>query len=149
MSVPNYADLGVLSIKTADGPPVVFSVLCGLSNISINESISTSENFVRDCAKPNRPGLRKIRNQGYSFTISASGSDNVDLYDTYADSLGVRKTYQIDLRKDDGTDAGESLGIAGFEGIMTTRNRSVSDENTGQLEVTIEGEGEIDWVPAP
>ncbi|MFD0848200.1 hypothetical protein [Sphingosinicella xenopeptidilytica] len=147
MTIPASADLGVLSIRTAVGPPAVYAVLCGLTNLGINETISTSETFVRDCDTPNRPGGRKIRNQGYSCTITASGQDNIDLYETYADALGVRQVYQIDLREDDGSDTGASMGLLTVTGIMTARNRSISDESPGTLEVTFEAETVPVWVP--
>jgi hypothetical protein len=149
MSFPNNADFALLSIKTADGPPAVFTLMCGIEGVSISRTANTNERFQRDCAKPNRPGVRKLRVTGSSWSISGTGNDNIDIETTYSDAFGVRKAYEVELFKDDGTDGGESMGVYSGEAIMTARNQNYSIEGEGGgTEITLEGEGELDWTPA-
>lgn len=149
MSEPNSADFALLKIQTADGPPAVFTLLCGIEGVTINRTAQTSERYRRDCAKPNRPGTRKLRVTGSSWSVSGSGSDNVDNETEYADAFGVRKTYNVELYKDDGTDGGELMGTYAGTAILTTRNQSYAQEgDSGTAEVTLEGEGALAWTPA-
>ena len=149
MSEPNSADFALIKIKTADGPPAVFTLLCGIEGVTINRSVQTNETYRRDCAKPNRPGTRKLRATGSSWSIAGSGSDNIDLEDEYTDAFGVRKDYEVELYKDDGTDAGELMGTYDGNALMTTRNQGYSQDAPGTLEITLEGEGELGWTVAP
>ncbi|WP_260923428.1 phage tail protein [Novosphingobium sp. 9] len=140
MSEPNSADFALIKLQTADGPPAVFTLLCGVESATINRSAQTSETYRRDCAKPNRPGKRKLRVTGSSWQTSGSGNDNIDLETEYGDAFGVRKTYNVELYRDDGTDAGT--------GILTTRNQAMTTDTPGTIEVTIEGEGDLVWTVA-
>lgn len=150
MSEPNSADFALLKIKTADGPPVVMTLLCGIENVTINRSVNTSERYRRDCAKPNRPGTRKIRNNGQSWSISGSGEDNIDIETAYTGAFGIKKLYDVELYRDDDTDAGELLGTYSGTAMMTARNQSfaVGGDTTGTAEITLEGEGALVWEAA-
>lgn len=148
MSEPNSADFALIKVQTAAGPPAVFTLLCGIESVNINRSAQTSETYRRDCAKPNRPGTRKLRVTGSSWSISGSGSDNVDIEATITDAFGVRKAYKVELYRDDGTDAGALMGTYAGSGILTTRNQAYSQENAGTSEITLEGEGALTWTAA-
>ena len=149
MSEPNSADFALLKIKTADGPPVVLTLVCGIEGVTINRTAQTSESYRRDCAKPNRPGTRKLRVTGSSWSISGTGSDNIDLEEEMTDAFGVRKDYSVELYRDDGTDAGALMGTYGGNALMTTRNQSYSqDGESGTAEITLEGEGTLVWTAA-
>lgn len=149
MSEPNSADFALIKIQTAAGPPAVLTLLCGLEGVTINRTAQTSETYRRDCAKPNRPGTRKLRVTGSSWSISANGSDNIDIETTMNDAFGVRKDYAVELYRDDGTDGGELMGTYAGSGIITARNQSYSQDNAGTSEVTLEGEGALVWTVAP
>lgn len=149
MSLPNSADLALVKVQTAPGPPAVFTLLCGIDSASIARAVQQSETYRRDCAKPNRPGQRKLRVTGTSWSITASGADNVDIEDVYSDCFGVRKVYHFELYKDDDTDAGELLGTYAGTAIMTTRNQGYTQDASGTTEVTLEGEGLLVWTEAP
>lgn len=148
MSEPNSADFALIKVQTAAGPPAVFTLLCGIESVNINRSAQTSETYRRDCAKPNRPGTRKLRVTGSSWSISGSGSDNIDIETTITDAFGVRKPYRVELYRDDGTDGGALMGTYAGSGILTTRNQAYSQENAGTAEITLEGEGALTWTAA-
>lgn len=151
MSEPNSADFALLKIKTADGPPVVLTLLCGIESVTINRSVNMGERYRRDCAKPNRPGTRKIRNNGQSWNVSGSGEDNTDIEAAYSEAFGVKKDYVIELYRDDDTDAGELMGSYAGTGMMTTRNQAFAQgsDDAGTADITIEGEGDLLWTAAP
>lgn len=148
MSEPNSADFALIKIQTAAGPPAVLALLCGIEGVTINRTAQTNETYRRDCAKPNRPGGRKLRVTGSSWSISGTGSDNIDLETEMTDAFGVRKTYAIELYRDDGTDAGDLMGTYGGTALMTTRNQSYSQDSAGTAEITLEGEGALTWTAA-
>jgi len=149
MSEPNSADFALLKIKTAAGPPAVYTLLCGIEGVNINRTAQTSERYRRDCAKPNRPGTRKLRVTGSSWSISGSGSDNIDIETTFTDAFGVRKDYEVELYKDDGTDAGDLMGTYAGTAILTTRNQAYQQEgDSGTTDITLEGEGVLAWTVA-
>ena len=148
MSEPNSADFALIKIQTADGPPAVLTLVCGIEGVTINRTAQTNETYRRDCAKPNRPGTRKLRVTGSSWSISGTGSDNIDLEEEMSDAFGVRKTYAIELYRDDGTDGGDLMGTYGGNALMTTRNQSYSQDSAGTAEITLEGEGALTWTAA-
>lgn len=150
MSEPNSADFALLKIKTADGPPAVITLLCGIENVTINRSVNMSERYRRDCAKPNRPGTRRLRNNGETWNISGSGEDNIDIETAYAGAFGVKKLYDVELYRDDDTDSGELLGTYSGTAMMTSRNQSFAQgsDDAGTAEITLEGEGELVWTAA-
>jgi len=148
VSEPNSADFALIKIQTAAGPPAVLALLCGIEGVTINRTAQTNETYRRDCAKPNRPGGRKLRVTGSSWSISGTGSDNIDLETEMTDAFGVRKTYAIELYRDDGTDGGDLIGTYGGTALMTTRNQSYSQDSAGTAEITLEGEGALTWTAA-
>lgn len=66
MSEPNSADFALIKIQTADDLPAVLTLVCGVEGVTINRTAQTNETCRRDCAKPNRPGARKLRVTGSS-----------------------------------------------------------------------------------
>ncbi len=150
MSEPNSADFALIKIQTAAGPPAVLTLLCGIEGVNISRTAQTSERYRRDCATPNRPGTRKLRVTGSSWSITGSGSDNIDIETEYEDAFGVRKIYNVELYRDDGTDGGDLMGSYAGTAILTTRNQAYSQEaDSGTLEITLEGEGLLVWTVAP
>jgi hypothetical protein len=149
VSEPNSADFALIKLQTAAGPPAVLKLLCGIEGVTINRTAQTSETYRRDCAKPNRPGTRKLRVTGSSWSISGSGSDNIDLESDFTDAFGVRKTYSVELYRDDGTDGGDLMGTYAGSAMLTTRNQTYSQEGgAGTAEITLEGEGLLTWTAA-
>jgi len=146
VSEPTSADFALVSVLTE--APSTYTKLCGIENATISRTAQTNESYRRDCAAPNRPGRRKLRVTGSSWSISGTGSDNIDIEETYDDAFGVRKTYRVELYRDDGTDAGELLGTYSGSAIMTARNQGYTD-TSGTTDITLEGEGLLTWTVAP
>lgn len=145
MSYPNEPDFVV--VKMGNGAtPEVFSVICGMENITLNQTANTTDRFRRDCAKPASIPSRKVRVNSRQWDLTGSGVVNMDEFDRLNDALGLRKSLQIDFGKRDGTDAGDIIGTYAGPGVITSFNITQGDEGTG--EITIAGEDEIVWTPA-
>lgn len=145
MAAPNEPDFAIL--KLGDGEtPEVFTIVCGIDNISINETANTNDRFRRDCAKPGLPPMRKPFVTGTQWDITGSGVFNMDEIDRTRAALGISRNYQVDLGKRDGTDTGEIIGTYSGAAVLTSNNKSIGDEGTG--EVTLSGDGELTWVEA-
>ena len=146
MSYPNEADF--IIVKVGDGAtPEVFTTICGIENATINQTVNTSDRFRRDCAKPGLPGTRKIKVTGRQWDATGSGVVNVDEFPTFNAALGIRKNYQFDFGKRDGTDAGEIIGTYAGPAVMTAANINMGDSE-GTNEITLAGEDEIVWTAA-
>lgn len=150
MSEPTLYDLAL--IKYSDGAdPAVFTTLCGIGSVGVNETTETQDRRVRDCAKPNKPGVRRIKVVGLNWTISGSGRTNADQRAVMKSTLlGKHVDYKVEYYKDDGTDAGELLGTDAGTAVMTALNMTTDpDAGTSDQEITLEGEGDLIYTPAP
>lgn len=146
MSYPNEADF--IIVKVGDGAtPEVFTTICGIENATINQTVNTSDRFRRDCAKPGSVPTRKVKVTGKQWDATGSGVVNVDEFTTFNAALGIRKNYQFDFGKRDGTDAGEIIGTYEGPAVMTAANINMGDSE-GTNEITLAGEDEIVWTAA-
>lgn len=146
MSYPNEADF--IIVKLGDGAtPEVFTTICGIENATINQTVNTSDRFRRDCAKPGSVPTRKVKVTGKQWDATGSGVVNVDEFTTFNAALGIRKNYQFDFGKRDGTDAGEIIGTYQGPAVMTAANINMGDSE-GTNEITLAGEDEIVWTAA-
>lgn len=147
MSYPVEPD--VIVAKLGDGAePEVFTAVCGMEGFTINETVNTSDRYRRDCAKPAAIPTRKVKVTGKAWDATGSGVINVDEFARLQAALGIRKNWQFEFRQRDGTDNGVLLGIYEGPGVMTAKNINMSGDD-GSAEVTIAGEDDITWDPAP
>lgn len=144
MSVPNEPDFAVLKLVNP-GSPAEAVVVCGIDNVSINETANTTDRFRRDCEKPGLPPARKVKVTGTQWDITGSGVFNMDEIVRLKGALGVSREWEVDLGKHDGTDTGVIIGTYTGPAVLTSNNKSFGDEGTG--EVTLAGENELVWTP--
>lgn len=148
MTLPTTFDFAQL--KLGDGAtPEVFTVVCGLETTGINESAQTSDRYVRDCTAPATPPTRKIRVTGVTWDISGSGLSNVAQFALLKDALGKHRNWQIvplDTTDPD-TPAGTPLGTFEGTGVLTSRNIATVADGFATLELTLAGEGDLEWDP--
>ncbi len=146
MSYPNEIDAVV--VKRGNGAtPEVFTTICGMETVNLNQTVQSNDRFRRDCAKPGKIPTRTVRVTGRQWDFTGSGIANVDEIDGFIASLGVRQNYQLVAIKYDGTDAGEELGTFSGPGDLTSNSWSL-DANEGGSEMTIAGEDDLVWTPA-
>lgn len=147
MSLPTEIDFAI--IKMGDGAGTeVFSIICGLTDVTINQSAQTSDRYVRDCAKPGETPIRKIKTGGKMLEVSGSGVSNAEQIDDLLTALGKYKNYKIECYTDDGTDAGDLLGTFAGAFVLTASNLSVPREGASQAQVTLANHGPWTWTAA-
>lgn len=149
MSLPTEADFAI--IKRGDGatPTEAFTVLCGISNVTIGRSAQSSDRYVRDCAKPGEVPVRRQRITGKSLEVSGSGLTNVDQIEDFEEALGRRYNYLVELYEDDNTDAGNLLGTIAYASKMTTANMAINRDGDATADVTLPNDGPWTYTPAP
>ena len=147
MSVPTVIDAAIIYVVTGSGQTPTRTVVCGIENVTINETSNQRDRFLRDCAKPGASPGRAVVVQSRQVDITGSGVTNADDIAARRALIGVHKNYSIDLIRRDGTDAGDLLGNFSGVGVMTASNLNLSSDNDGGAEVTIAGEGIWTYTP--
>lgn len=146
MSYPTEIDAVV--VKLGDGgSPEAFTTVCGMENVTLNQTVQTNDRFRRDCAKPGQVPSRKVRVTGKQWDITSNGVANIDEIDRLKGALGISRNYQIVAIKYDGSDAGEVLGTFSGPAVMTANNMNLQP-NEGTAEITLAGENELEWEAA-
>jgi hypothetical protein len=146
MSVPNEFDFGVLYLGT-DAEPPVYTKVCGITAVSVNETAQTSDRFRRDCAKMNAPAKRRVKVTGTQWDVTASGLSNADEMIRLKAALGKHRSWRIEAVQDDNSDEGETMGTFDGPGVLTARNFSFGDDGT-TMELTIAGEDDLVYTAA-
>lgn len=147
MSVPVEADFAL--IKIGDGAATeVFTTICGMRQVGINRTVSSSDRFVRDCAKPNKPAVRKVRVTGKQMDVTGSGLINKTDIAAFDAALGKSKNFKIELYQDDGTDTGLLMGTYAAAFVMTAANKSLQEGGDASSEITLASNGDWTWTAA-
>ncbi len=148
MSVPT--EVAFAQIKIGDGAdPEVFTVICDISSVSINATANTTDQFRRDCAKPNLPATRKVKVTGKQWDITGSGLADAGQIPLLLDAVGTSANFEVPGYQDDGTDGGGLLGTWSGNGVLTADNLSLDREGDSSGEITIAGNGDLTFTPAP
>lgn len=138
MSLPIEADFAV--VKKGDGAdPEVFTILCGLDNVSINRVANANDRFRRDCAKPGSVPFRRSKTTGKQMDVTASGAINIPDIATYNEALGVSGNYLIELGQYDGTDAGEIIHTITGPFNLLSANSSIGDDSNAEVTLASDG----------
>lgn len=148
MSLPTEADFAI--IKRGNGAsPEVFSILCGISNVTIGRAAQSSDRYVRDCEKPGEVPVRRQRITGKSLEVSGSGLTNIDQFEDFEEALGRRLNYRVELYQDDNSDAGALLGTIAYASKMTAANLAINRDGDATADVTLPNDGPWTYTPAP
>jgi len=146
MSYPTEIDAAIIYAVPAEGGERV--ILCGIENVTVNETANTSDRFRTECDKPGKIPTRSIRVTGLQWDITGSGVSNADQLTALKGMLGLRRDYEIDAIQYDGTDEGKLLGTFTGTGVMTAKNLNLQRSGDSGSEVTIAGEGDLTWTAA-
>lgn len=141
MSVPTEIDAAIIYVVTGGTRVAV----CGVENVTVNETVNSSDRFKRDCAKPGAIPGRSVKVNSKQWDVTGSGTTNADDITARRALLGIRQQYEIDAIRRDGTDAGVLLGTFAGTGVMTANNLNMTSAGEGGAEVTIAGEGDLIW----
>lgn len=140
MSLPTEADFALVKMGNGAGSEV-FTAICGLQDVTINQTVNTSDRFVRDCAKPGEVPYRKTKASGKQLDISSTGLSNVTVIEDLNEALGVVKNFKIELYAEDGTDTGELLGTYAGAFRMTSNNLSIPREGVASGDINLASHG--------
>jgi len=148
VSLPKEIDFAL--IKMGDGEtPEVFTVICGLQDATVNETVNTNDRFVRDCAKPGEVPQRRVQATGKQTDITATGLTNADEIVRVRAALGFSANYKVECYQRDGTDAGTLLGTYAGPFVMTSKNLNLTLESPGSAEITLASDGAVTYTEAP
>jgi hypothetical protein len=149
MSRPVQYDFALIKYSNM-APTPVFTTLCGVVDVNVNQVVETSSTRERDCATPNVPGAQKVKILGTSWTATSTGLTNAAIEAAIRASLFAKKVnYKFEYYADDGTSGGELLGTDSGLAILTANNKSITVEGEASQEFTFEGEGDLTYVAAP
>ncbi len=147
MSVPTEFDFAL--IKLGDGASTeAFTTICGMQDVSINETVNTNDRFVRDCAAPASPPQRRVQVTGLQVDITGTGFTNADEVVRLRAALGERANYRVEGYADDGTATGSLIGTYSGSFVMTSKNSSLSTESPGSMEITLASDGATTYAAA-
>lgn len=147
MSVPNEPDFVLL--KMGDGAAIeVFTVTCGIQDVTINKTANGEDRFKRDCLKPGEIPNRFSKTTGMQMDVTASGfidKDQIPLLDA---ALGLTKNYTLEYYTDDGTDQGALYGSYAAAFKLQSANEAIPRDGTASVELTLASQGAWTWTPA-
>lgn len=147
MSFPVEPDFAVIKMGDGATPTEVFTVMCGIENITLNQTVNTTDRFRRDCAKPAAIPSRKVRVTSKQWDLTGAGVINTAEFARFNAALGISKNFRVEFGRRDGTDAGQIIGTYAGPAVMTANNVNMAD-GEGGAEITLAGENDIVWTPA-
>lgn len=143
MSFPVDFDFVIVGLGDG-GAPEAFVTLCGIESIQVSEGVNTTDRFRRDCAKPGSTPKRKVSVTGSQWDVTGSGVPNMEQIDVLGAVMGIRKNYQLQFGRRDGTDAGTIVATAVGPAILTARNIAGGNGEPTK-EITLAGEDDLVW----
>ena len=147
MALPTEIDFAL--IKRGDGAdPEVFVVLCGLTDVTYNESVQKSDRYVRDCAKPGEVPLRRNKVTGKSLDIGGSGLTNAANIPTLNTAMGRIENYRVELYADNGTDTGNLLGTVAGAFLLASNSMNLTRDGDGTSDISLASDGAYTYTAA-
>ncbi len=149
MAIPTEADFALVKIGDGATPTEVFTLACGLQDVSLAHAANTSDKFSRDCATPGAVPVRTVKVNGKQLDISADGLiDQAQIAAFYA-ALGQKKNYKIELYQNNDTDTGLLLGTVAGNFVMDGHSMNIVMEGDSSAGVTLKNNGAWTWTVAP
>ena len=148
MAEPTEIDWALIKLGDGDSPEV-FTIVCGIQDVTINQPVNTTDRSVRDCAAPGRVPTRKIRVNSRQMDVTGSGLSNAETIEDLNAALGKKRNYRIELYQDDETDTGLLLGTYAGEYVLTANNLTTTREGDSTAEITLASNGAWTYTPAP
>lgn len=148
MSYPTEADFALIKMGDGATPTEVFTIICGVKDVSVNSTANTNDRFVRDCAKPGAVPKRKVRVTGTQQDVSGSGLIDKTQIAKFMAALGNNKNYKVELYIADGTDTGTLMGTFAGSYMMTAANLQANTDSDSSAEITLASNGDFTWTAA-
>ena len=149
MSEPKEIAFALIKFSDMAATPA-FTLLCGITNVTVTENVETQDRRVRDCATPNKPGALRTKVIGDTWSISGTGLTNADQRATIkTELLGKRIDYKVEYYKDDDTDEGALLGPDAGTAILDTNAMTLDQDGESSLQINLKGTGALVYTSAP
>lgn len=123
--------------------PEVFSQPCGLTTRSFNLSASTNSTLLPDCDDPEAPAWEAKDVNALSAQVSGSGVMAVESFDTWNDWFMAATSKNLQIKLDDA-----ALGHWAGSFILTALNYGGTRGQKVTVEITLQNDGAVVWVPA-
>jgi len=147
MSVPSEADFALIKIGDGESPEV-FTAICSIENVTVNDTANTSDRSRRDCAKPGLPAVRRVKVSSTQVDVTGSGGIDKAQIATLRAALGLSKNYKVELYQYDGTDTGDLYGTYAGPFVLTSSNLSLDANGDGNGEINLASDGTVTWTAA-
>lgn len=148
MTAPTIIDFGIL--KIGDGAGVeVFTAVCGVNAVTINQAVESQTQDVRDCATPNKVATKRITVGAINWTINGSGLSNAAQLVLMQGNIGKKRNFQLEVLANDGTDAGDLLGTYTGNALIDAFNMSITQGGDSTMEINLTGNGALTYTAAP
>jgi predicted secreted protein len=127
-------------------PTEAFTAFCGLTARSINFQTNTNETQVPDCDDPDAPQWRELAKSGRFVSVSGSGVLDMDALERYQEAYDSPDSvnYRIEIAVPALDNGGHWAGAFMVTNFTVTGN----DGELAQVELTLESDGPVAWVPA-
>lgn len=140
MSTPVEIDWAL--IKAGDGEASeTFTLICGIQDVTINQTVNTTDRAVRDCDAPGAVPARKTKVNSKQLDISGSGLSNTQEEVRLNTLLGTLNNYRIETYREGATDAGVLLGTYAGEFRMTAKNINATRDGTSSMDISLASNG--------
>jgi predicted secreted protein len=147
MAVPT--EIGFALIKIGDGQESeTFATVCGIQDVSINQTSNTRDEATRDCTKPGETPTRKVKAVSKQWDISGTGMTNADQISTLMDAIGAVGNFKVEVYADDGTDAGDLIGTYAGAFMMTANNLNLTRDGQATAEISLASHGAVTYTAA-
>lgn len=147
MAQPTTLSAAKLLILIGNGAgPEVFAAPCGLTTRGINFSKETNDVTIPDCDDPDLPAWTSRVTRALSGTISGSGVLAMEALPTWRDFFFSTGTKNVRVKLDANLAANGGYWQGAFH--CTTLNVTGEIGDKVQLELELQNDGPITWVPA-
>lgn len=148
MAVPQIIEGRLVVFELGNGAsPEVFTPLCGVNVNSWNQTVQTTDRFLRDCDNPTAIPNRSAIATGMQEDITLSGYFTLDNRALIESILGQKRNVRLTVYYEDGvTEAGYYSGRY----LITARNMSAPENDAATIELVLASDGALSvWTAAP
>jgi predicted secreted protein len=138
-------------ILVGDGAtPEVFAAPCGLTSKGFDTAASSNEVAVPDCDDPDAPAWIERVVKSLSSKVTGSGVLAAESFDVWRDwSLsGLAKNVRVELQPPTGS-TGLALGYYAGSFILSAFSLKAALGDKVTVDVTMDSDGQVTWVPVP
>lgn len=148
MAKPTTTKFSDILLLVGDGAdPEVFAAPCGLKSKSINFSAETNDTDVPDCDDPEAAAWKERDVTAFSATISGSGVMAAEAFETWNEWFMSGKSRNVRYKRKSTVPTADGHYEGKF--LLTTFGQPSEIGQRVAVEIELQNDGEVVWVPAP